>query len=116
MSETVQLLFSYGSLGGGDVQLDTFGRVLRVEPDVLPGYATSLTRRQDPRVAERIGPIAQRVLRHTGDPRDKVIGTVLHLSDAELEAADERVTPLFIRLPVLLGSGRDAWVYVMADA
>ena len=114
MGDTVELLFSYGSLGGGELQLDTFGRVVHTETDVLPGYTTSLSRRPDPRIAERIGPITQRVLRRTGDPRDKVVGTVLRLSEAELDAADELVGPPFRRLPVTLESGRGAWVYVAA--
>jgi len=116
MSEIDELLFSYGSLSGGELQLDTFGRVVHTEDDVLPGYATSLTHRQDARIVERIGPIAQRVLRRTGDPRDKVFGTVLVLTPAELDAADELLTPLFRRLPVTLASGRGAWVYVAAGS
>ncbi len=116
MGDTVELLFSYGSLEGGGLQLDTFGRVVHTERDVLPGYTTSYAARQDPRITERIGPISQRVLRRTGDPRDKVIGTVLCLSEAELDAADELVSPPFHRLPVTLESGRGAWVYVVATA
>jgi len=56
------------------------------------------------------------VLRRTGDPRDKVFGTVLVLTPAELDAADELLTPLFRRLPVTLASGRGAWVYVAAGS
>ncbi|MCR2799400.1 gamma-glutamylcyclotransferase [Microbacterium sp. zg-Y818] len=114
MGDTVELLFSYGSLEGGGLQLDTFGRVVHTEPDVLPGYTTSLTERPDPRITDRIGPVPQRELRRTGDPRDKIIGTVLRLSEAELDAADELLSPPFHRRPVTLESGRGAWVYVVA--
>ncbi|MCR2784219.1 MULTISPECIES: gamma-glutamylcyclotransferase [unclassified Microbacterium] len=116
MGETGELLFSYGSLGGGEIQLDTFGRVVHTEQDVLPGYVAEPRARADPLLAERIGPIAQRVLRETRDPRDKVIGRLLVLTAAELDAADELVTPLLRRMPVTLASGRVAWVYVAAGS
>lgn len=116
MSDDGELLFSYGSLGGGELQLDTFGRVVTTQPDVLPGYVAEMASRQDPRIVDRIGPIPQRVLRETRDPRDKVVGRVLRLTAEELDAADELVTPLLRRMPVTLASGRTAWVYLAAQA
>ncbi|MCR2812968.1 gamma-glutamylcyclotransferase [Microbacterium sp. zg.Y1090] len=115
MGDPGELLFSYGTLDVLDLQRDTFGRVLHGEPDMLPGYATEVAERLDPEIVERLGPIPQRLLRMTGDPRDKVTGQVLHLSDLELEAADELVSPLFHRLAVTLASGRLAWVYLAAQ-
>lgn len=111
-----ELLFSYGSFGGDELQLDTFGRVVDVEQDVLPGYVAEAAPATDPRLVDRIGPIPQRRLRHTGDELDKVVGRVLRLSPDELDAADELVTPLLRRVPVTLASGRTAWTYVAAGA
>ncbi|MBD7956462.1 gamma-glutamylcyclotransferase [Microbacterium sp. Sa4CUA7] len=111
-----ELLFSYGAFGGDELQLDTFGRVVHAEQDVLPGYVTEAAPATDPRLVDRIGPVPKRRLRHTGDALDKVVGRTLHLSVEELDAADDLVTPLLRRTPVRLASGRSAWVYVAVDA
>jgi gamma-glutamylcyclotransferase (GGCT)/AIG2-like uncharacterized protein YtfP len=91
-----QLLFSYGNLQHPDVQLDTFGRLVEAEDDVLPGFTMNFAKH----------------LRATGSARDKVVGKALRVSEAELEAADEYEVSLYRRAAVVLASGRTAWVYV----
>lgn len=70
---------------------------------------------EDHRVADacdRSVPVLQ-VLRRTGNPVDKVIGTVLSLTEAEIEAADEYQAPLlYRRIEVSLAGGQAGWVYV----
>jgi hypothetical protein len=41
-----------------------------------------------------------------------VVGVVLHVSAAEVDAADEYEVSLYRRISVTLTSGRTAWVYV----
>ncbi|GAA1651093.1 hypothetical protein GCM10009806_19890 [Microbacterium flavum] len=107
-----QLLFTYGTLQYAEVQLDTFGRLLGGERDALPGYTIDYVEVADQRVADVSGMSVQPVLRATGNPLDKVTGTVLQVSAAELDAADEYEVSLYRRVAVTLTSGRDAWVYV----
>ncbi|WP_345803317.1 gamma-glutamylcyclotransferase family protein [Microbacterium sp. AZCO] len=107
-----QLLFSYGTLGHADVQLDTFGRLLEGEDDVLPGYTVDYAEIEDHRVVDLSGLAVHPIVRATGNPRDKVVGKVLHLTIDELDAADEYEVQLYRRVSVVLASGREAWVYV----
>lgn len=107
-----QLLFSYGTLQFAEVQLDTFGRILAAEPDALPGYTIDYAEIDDRRVVEVSGLSVHPILRATGDPVDRVVGKVLHVTAAELDAADEYEVALYRRIAVTLTSGRTAWVYV----
>lgn len=107
-----QLLFSYGTLQYAEVQLDTFGRLVAGEADTLPGYTIDYAEIEDQRVVDVSGHSVHPVLRATGNPVDKVVGRVLHLTAEELDAADEYEVSLYRRVSVPLTSGRVAWVYV----
>lgn len=107
-----ELLFTYGTLQYAEVQLDTFGRLIAGEPDVLPGYTIDYVEIEDQRVVDLSGASVHPVLRETGSPLDKVVGRVLHLTADEVDAADEYEVSLYRRVRVTLGSGRIAWVYV----
>lgn len=107
-----QLLFSYGTLQHADVQLDTFGRLVEAEDDVLPGYTVDYAEIEDHRVVDISGQTVHPIVRPTGSARDKVVGKALRVSEAELEAADEYEVSLYRRASVVLASGRTAWVYV----
>lgn len=107
-----ELLFTYGTLQYAEVQLDTFGRLIAGEPDVLPGYTIDYAEIEDQRVVDLSGVSVHPVLRETGSPLDKVVGRVLHLTADEVDAADEYEVSLYRRVRVTLGSGRTAWVYV----
>lgn len=107
-----QLLFTYGTLQYAEVQLDTFGRLVAGETDALPGYTIDYAEIADPRVVDVSGLSVHPVVRATGNPVDKVVGKVLHVSAAELDAADSYEVSLYRRVSVTLASGRDAWVYV----
>lgn len=103
MADTAdQLLFSYGTLQHPETQRDVFGRVVDSDVDVLPGFALHYGR-----------PIA----RLTGSERDRVVGRVLRVTEAELDAADDYEVDLYDgamrgRIRAVLASGRAAWVYV----
>jgi hypothetical protein len=109
-----QLLFSYGTLQNPDVQLDTFGRRLAAEDDVLPGYTVDYAEIEDTRVVDLSGMSVHPIVRATGSPLDKVVGKALWVTDDELDAADEYEVALYRRVSVVLASGRPAWVYVSA--
>lgn len=108
----VEPLFTYGTLQLPQVQLDTFGRVVEGDDDVLPGYRREWTPIDDDRVTNLSGMDAHPIVRFTGDPRDRVFGRVLFLTAEELDAADEYEVSLYRRVSVSLSSGRQAWVYV----
>ncbi|GAA2007112.1 gamma-glutamylcyclotransferase family protein [Microbacterium ulmi] len=109
-----QLLFSYGALQNPHLQLATFGRVVESEPDILPGYTADYVEVPDGRFTDLTGLTVHPQLRATGNARDKVIGRVLQLTEAELDAADQFEVSMYRRTPVTLASGRGAWVYVSA--
>ncbi|MFT4220643.1 MAG: gamma-glutamylcyclotransferase family protein [Microbacterium sp.] len=112
MSDERVLLFSYGTLRLPHVQLETFGRVVDGEADVLPGYTVDYVDIDDPRVVSVSGHTVHPILRATGNASDKVVGAALALTEEELDAADEYEVPAYRRVGVTLASGRFAWVYV----
>ena len=112
MADATELLFTYGTLQFAEVQLDTFGRVVAGDSDVLPGYTIDYVEIEDARVVDVSGLSVHPVLRATGNPVDKVMGKVLHITSEELDAADEYEVSLYRRIAVALASGRTAWVYV----
>ncbi|MFV0373105.1 MAG: gamma-glutamylcyclotransferase, partial [Microbacterium sp.] len=79
-----ELLFSYGALRRAALQRDLFGRAVRGEADILPGYTTDYIEASDPRWQDRVGTSPRPILRRTGDARDKVIGLALHVTADEL--------------------------------
>jgi hypothetical protein len=111
------LLFSYGTLQQADVQLSTFGRLLQGQADELPGFEPSLVPIGDPRVVTTSGRTHHANVTFTGKPASRVGGTVFEITDAELAAADqyERLAA-YVRVRVVLQSGKQAWVYVDAHS
>lgn len=109
---TDQLLFAYGALLLPTTQLDVFGRLPANEDDVLPEYALQYRDGDDPRGASPSAHTALPVLRYTANALDKVPGRVLHLTEDELDAADEFEMALYRRAPVTVASGRRVWLYL----
>ena len=107
-------LFSYGTLQQDDVQRATFGRLLHGQADALPGFAQSLVAIDDPQVVATSGKTHHPIVRHSGDARDRVDGTVFEISDDELARADDYEVDAYRRVAVTLASGLAAWVYVDA--
>lgn len=109
------LLFSYGTLQHEEVQLETFGRKLQGERDLLLGYEPSLVRIPDPAVAARLGRTHHDNVTATGDDWSTVQGTVFEVTDDELAKADGfEAQFLYERVNAGLASGKEAWVYVHA--
>jgi hypothetical protein len=107
------LLFSYGTLQEPDVQLATFGRTVRGQPDALPGFERSLVKIEGSVLPTMAGGTHHaNVIRSTAAD-SYVNGTVLEVTDEELAAADSFEAPAkYERMEVRLASGKRAWVYL----
>jgi gamma-glutamylcyclotransferase (GGCT)/AIG2-like uncharacterized protein YtfP len=109
------LLFSYGTLQQHSVQLTTFGRRLSGEPDALPGFEPSAVPIEDPQLAAASGRTHHANVTRNGNAVSRVSGMVFEVSEEELTRADRYEGEfLYRRVPVLLASGREAWVYLHA--
>jgi gamma-glutamylcyclotransferase (GGCT)/AIG2-like uncharacterized protein YtfP len=108
-------LFSYGTLQQREVQIANYGRELRGEPDVLIGYRLEPLVIDDPDVVELSGKAVHTIARATGDPDDRISGTVFEVSEAELGSTDAYETRAYSRIEVTLGSGRTAFLYVAPE-
>jgi hypothetical protein len=108
------LVFSYGTLQLENVQLSTFGRRLSGERDELLGYEQTMMRIDDPEVVAISGKDHHPAARFTGNPADRVSGTVFDITDEELESADRYEVATYTRVSGHLASGKVAWVYVDA--
>lgn len=126
------LLFSYGTLQQGAVQLSTFGRLLHGRADRLIGYHLGFARIDDPEVAALSGashhpiitpaaitPAAITPASAPATPpeacrRAQVDGVVFEISDEELQCADRYKMTEYRRIAAELASGAQAWVYVDA--
>jgi gamma-glutamylcyclotransferase (GGCT)/AIG2-like uncharacterized protein YtfP len=109
-----ELVFSYGTLQLESVQLATFGRRLVGTADVLPGFAQSMMKIEDPDVVATSGKTHHPVVAFTGRDTDKVAGTVYHITAEELQRADDYEVAAYRRIAASLRSGVRAWVYVDA--
>ena len=110
------LLFSYGTLQQEAVQLSTFGRLLRGEPDALVGFEESVLTIEDPEFVAASGKAEHAIVTFTGRHDSRVNGTVFELSETELAKADAYEPAGYERVPATLASGRQAWVYAETDA
>lgn len=109
------LLFSYGTLQHGTVQLSTFGRMLQGERDELPGFEPSLVPIEDPQVVASSGKTHHANVTFNGRHDSRVSGTVFEVTETELAAADRyEQRAAYKRVSARLASGKEAWLYVDA--
>jgi len=107
------LLFSYGTLQEEGVQLSTFGRLLRGQPDALVGFEASLVKIEDPQVVAAIGKTHHANAVFNGRDDSRVGGMVFEITDFELAAADRyEQAASYERVAAILASGKRAWLYV----
>ncbi|HEY6620110.1 MAG TPA: gamma-glutamylcyclotransferase family protein [Steroidobacteraceae bacterium] len=112
-AQDVVLLFSYGTLRDGAVQMANFGRLLAGRADALPGYAIVPIEILDPAVVALSGK-AQHMIAIRGDAADEVSGVVFEITAEELAAADRYEVADYARVLATLKSGVKSWVYVGA--
>jgi len=110
----MEALFSYGTLQQAQVQLDTFGRYLEGERDVLLGYRIGEVKITDAAVIQSSGKDIHPILEFTGVDSDRVDGTVYLLTSEELAQADHYEVADYKRVSVLLLSKRRVWIYAKA--
>ena len=108
----MERLFSYGTLQQQNVQLATFGRLLKGAPDALVGFKQELVAITDPDVLAKSGKDVHPIVMQSENSADRVEGTVFELTAAELAAADAYEVADYERIAVTLASGAGAWVYV----
>jgi gamma-glutamylcyclotransferase (GGCT)/AIG2-like uncharacterized protein YtfP len=102
------LVFSYGTLQQENVQLSTFGRLLHGQRDELPGFEQVVATR---------GKTHHANVTFNGRNDSRVSGTVFEVTDAEVAAADQyEQLANYKRIAVMLGSGKQAWVYLDATS
>ncbi|MBS0212482.1 MAG: gamma-glutamylcyclotransferase [Proteobacteria bacterium] len=107
------LLFSYGTLQLDSVQMDTFGRLLEGQHDILPGYELGQLEITDPAVLASSGKTYHPIARRCGGSIG-IAGMVFEISDEELAHADRYEVSDYRRVLGELTSGQVAWVYVDA--
>jgi len=104
-------LFSYGTLQTEPIQLSIFGRRLEGKPDALVGYRLESVQVQDPNFLAH-SDATQRNVHYTGNSSDVVEGSVLALTEKEIELSDAYEPVEYKRVQVRLRSGVEAWVYL----
>lgn len=112
--DTEHWLFSYGTLRQSEVQQALFGRALHSVPDTLPGYRLEMLHITDAQVVALSGSNRHPVLRQ-GSPEDRIKGAALAMTADDLIQADRYEMSDYVRIPVALGSGKRAFVYVHYD-
>lgn len=110
------LLFSYGTLQRAEIQRSLFGRALPGEHDQLIGFRQSAIDLDDPDVLQSTGTGRHVIVQFTGAPGDRVSGTVLEVTDADIALADEYEPAPYDRIATTLASGKTAWVYTDSRA
>lgn len=105
-------LFSYGTLQMETVQLSTFGRALKGNPDTLPGYRLDLLEITDKGVIASSGLNHHPIIKFTGDQDNTIDGTCFQITKQELLQADAYEVADYKRISVQLQSGKQAWVYI----
>ncbi len=108
-------LFSYGTLQLPQVQLETFGRLLKGEPASLPGYCVDTIEILDAAVVETSGKRYHPILQRSPHSAQPVTGTVFELTPAELVAADSNEVDAYHRVEAVLADGSSCWIYAAAD-
>lgn len=108
----MQKLFSYGTLQLEQVQLDTFGRLLKGSKDVLTGFRINEIRITDPDVILSSGTDIHPILEYTGNEGDSVEGMIYELSEEEMLLADSYEVDDYERSEREFASGEKAYVYL----
>lgn len=105
-------LFSYGTLQYDEVQISTFGRLLKGVADVLPGYKIIPLQIKDENVIAISGEETHKIVVPSDEPSGSVPGIIYEITDDELLHADSYETDDYERQLLTMASGTKAWAYV----
>lgn len=105
-------LFSYGTLQKEEVQLETFGRLLSGERDILTGYNLNMLEITDPEILRKSNQKYHPILKYSGNPEDKVEGILFEVTEKEILQADEYEVDDYKRIETVFKSGKRGFIYV----
>lgn len=105
-------LFSYGTLQKEQVQMETFGRILRGEKDCLAGYEVSMLQITDAEVLRKSNQKYHPILQFSADENNRVEGILYELTDEEIMRADEYEVDDYKRVEAIFTSGKKGFIYV----
>ncbi|MCJ8155068.1 gamma-glutamylcyclotransferase [Chryseobacterium sp. SSA4.19] len=105
-------LFSYGTLQKRKVQIETFGRILEGEEDVLTGYRLEMLEITDPEVLRKSNQTFHPILKFSGSPEDEISGVLFTVTEEELLQADEYEVKDYKRIETVFKSGKHGFIYV----
>ncbi len=105
-------LFSYGTLQKEQVQIETFGRLLQGEKDVLTGYKLKMLEITDPEVLRKSSQKYHPILEFSGNTDDEVEGVLFEVTEKEILQADEYEVDDYQRIETVFKSGKKGFIYV----
>lgn len=105
-------LFSYGTLQNEQVQLETFGRLLQGEKEVLDGYQLNRVEITDPEVLRKSNQKYHPILTFSGNTADEVEGMLFEVTEEEILQADEYEVDDYKRVEIVFKSGKKGFIYV----
>jgi len=105
-------LFSYGTLQKEQVQLETFGRILKGKKDFLSGYRIRMLEITDPEVLRKSGEKYHPMLEFSGNHDDEVEGVLLEVTEEEILQADAYEVDDYKRIEITFKSGNNGFIYV----
>ncbi len=105
-------LFSYGTLQKEQVQIETFGRLLNGEKDILTGYKIEMLEITDPEVLRKSNQKYHPILEFSGNAEDEVEGVLFEVTDEEILQADKYEVDDYKRIETVFKSGKSGFIYV----
>lgn len=105
-------LFSYGTLQKEQVQIETFGRILKGEKDILTACKLEMLEIKDPEVLRKSNQKYHPILIFSGNIEDEVEGVLFEVTDKEILQADEYEVDDYKRIEIVFKSGKKGFIYV----
>lgn len=105
-------LFSYGTLQKEQVQMETFGRLLNGQRDILTGYRLNMLEVTDPEVLRKSNQKYHPILEFSGNTEDEVEGKLFEVTDEDILQADEYEVDDYKRIETVFKSGKKGFIYV----
>ena len=107
-----EYLFSYGTLQLEKVQLETFGRLLEGNKDLLKGFKLEQLRITDEDVLAKSEQEFHPIAIASNLQKDQIEGTLFKISKNEILEADSYEVAEYKRVLAQFESGKKGWVYV----
>src|SRR5210317_1203635 len=89
MANNTHYLFSYGTLQLEQVQIATYGRILKGTKDSLPNYKLEQLKITDSNALEKSGKTFHPIAIKTNKPLDVIEGVIFEITNQELDETDK---------------------------